>query len=947
MIKSPLLASVALLAFTTPAAAFAQDNTQGQPTQQETSAEPSATEQTGAVAETADPADTTGDAGVEGDRESQQGDIIVTATRRSEALSDVPLAVSAITAETLENSGVTDLRQLNQVSPSLVVASGSSEAGAGAARIRGIGTVGENPGLESSVATFIDGVYRSRTGVGLTELGQIDRVEVLRGPQGTLFGRNASAGLISIITARPQFEFGGNAEVSIGNYDQRRVELGLTGPLLDTLAFRLDGVYFKRDGFLYDVVGDRRVNNRDRYLVRGQLLFQPNDDVSFRLIGDYTDRDEECCGAVYLPAFNVSRDASGSIVTAPNSIAAIERGLGGVILQNPRDRDISITPGRDYAQDVRDYGVSGELNVDFGVASLTSITAYREFRLIRGQDSDFNNLDILFRASDGGARQKFETFSQEVRLQGEAFNDRLDFLIGGYYARETLNIRDNLSYGADYGRYANCLLFASVLPAAVAPTPTGQCVNVPVVQATLRTLSSLPPGAPQRANIPLLSALIANPANPGFGSLATVLSPTAPPLLAGVRLNDRYEQTSRNYALFTHNIFDIIRDKLSVTVGLRYTNERKTLDATLTDNNVLCRTLNASPFAALQAIPCVIPSIPGGTFTQENARKSEDELSGTGVLSFKPVDEALLYASYSRGYKAGGFNLDRSALSPRSLVGTAAGPLLPGINLNTLTFDPEIVDAYEIGAKLNLRGFDLNVAVFRQDFDSFQLNTFNGVNFEVANVNACSTDLGGGDTDNSAATGACPGQLKPGVRSEGFELEGFLRPHPDVSVNLGFTYNDTKFRRNLVGTDGAALSPTLFQLPGRRLSFSSQYNTTAAFTFTPDIGNSGLSGLFYLDGRFQSDFQTGSDLDLEKAQDAVTIVNARVGLRGPDGRWGVELFGQNIFNTLASQTSFDLTLQGSGTTRAVQRGFIPVSNQLFGAFLNEPRTYGVTLRARF
>src|SRR6185437_17030095 len=121
---------------------------------------------------------------------------------------------------------------------------------AAVARIRGIGTVGDNPGLEGSVATYIDGVYRSRTGVALTELGPLDRIEVLRGPQGTLFGRNTSAGLISIITAKPRFTPEVDGEVQVGNFNLRRFEGSITGPLTDTIAARIDGVYLKRDGFL-------------------------------------------------------------------------------------------------------------------------------------------------------------------------------------------------------------------------------------------------------------------------------------------------------------------------------------------------------------------------------------------------------------------------------------------------------------------------------------------------------------------------------------------------------------------------------------------------------------------------------------------------------------------------------------------------------------------------
>ena len=156
--------------------------------------------------------------------------IIVTAQGRRQILQDVPIAVSAVGAEQLQNSGANDIRQLNQLAPSLLVSSTGSEAN-GSARIRGIGTVGDNPGLESSVAVFIDGVYRSRSGIGLNELGEIDHVEVLRGPQGTLFGRNASAGLINIITRRPDFDFGGSAELTYGNYNYVRAAAGVTGPL--------------------------------------------------------------------------------------------------------------------------------------------------------------------------------------------------------------------------------------------------------------------------------------------------------------------------------------------------------------------------------------------------------------------------------------------------------------------------------------------------------------------------------------------------------------------------------------------------------------------------------------------------------------------------------------------------------------------------------------------
>jgi outer membrane receptor protein involved in Fe transport len=338
--KSAWLLSAGLFALTTPALA--------QPTSQST---------TDTDKQTAQPTPSATEGAAVQDQARQQqpvdtGSIVITATRRNQALSDVPMAVSAVTAQNLQHTGATDIRQLNQIAPSLLVSSTSSEAGAAVARIRGVGTVGDNPGLENSVGLFIDGVYRARTGIGLTDLGPIDRIEVLRGPQGTLFGRNTSAGLISIFTAKPRFTPEVSGQIDVGNYNFRRLQASVTGPVANGIALRLDGVWDKRDGFLKDVVSGRRINNRDRWGLRGQALFQPNDSFSFRLIADYSKQNEECCGATFLPAHDVTAAGSG-----PSTIAFIERSLGGIIEDDTFARKTSITPGRDYNSDVR-IGVS-------------------------------------------------------------------------------------------------------------------------------------------------------------------------------------------------------------------------------------------------------------------------------------------------------------------------------------------------------------------------------------------------------------------------------------------------------------------------------------------------------------------------------------------------------------------------------------------------------------
>lgn len=892
-----------------------------------------------------------------------RGEIVITATRRNQVLSDVPIAVSAISAEQLKNSGGSDIRQLNQLAPSLLVSSATNESSA-VARIRGIGTVGENPGLESSVAVFIDGVYRSRTGVGLTELGEVERIEVLRGPQGTLFGRNASAGLINIITAKPSFEFGGTAEFSYGNYDNKRAQIGLTGPILgDKIAFRLDGVWNKRDGFLPDVISGRDTQNRNRYLVRGQFLIKPSDDLSIRLIGDYSHKNEECCAAAYIsPYQNLSRAPDGSVVRSPNTILAISRALGGTIeTAGPNDgkyaRRVAITPGYGYFQRTRDWGVSGEINYDLGPASLTSITAYREYKNKSQQDGDFQSLDILNRTDQN---RKFQTFTQELRLQGTLFNDRLDFLIGGYYSHEKLTVDDDIKYGADYERYANCVLadtFARAIGVgALVNTADSSCFNRAV--ATAVGANPAVPAA-TRAQIRGLAGLAPlgvgfNPAG-GFQNVAAAIGfPQGPGLLNGTGVvRDVFKQTSRNYAIFTHNVLSIIPDKLLLTVGARYTNEKKTLDGSFNHNNTFCAALRATALAGLASLPCVINGTSGTGFTPDtdpSATKKEHKFTGTIVLSFKPVDQLLTYASFSRGYKSGGYNLDTSALDALNVAAQAGKPLNTVGNgrpdAADLRFEPEVVDAYEFGAKLDLRDFKLNTSVFYEAFDNFQLNTFNGVNFEVANISGCKDDLGGTDRDLIAGNSVCAKKrTKSGVTSKGVEIEAFLFPFRDLTVTAGVTISDTKYAKQLGGLNGSSLAPTLFQLPGSRLSNSSRYVTTASIAWTPRLSES-LSTLFYLDIRNQSRLNTGSDLDFEKIQKDFSVVNGRIGLYGAERIWGIEFWGQNLFNTKYQQVAADAPLQGGSTYRQTVN-FGTSTNGLYITFPAEPRTYGVTVRTRF
>ncbi len=926
-----------------------------------------------ALAQSTAPTPTQDAASQDSEDPARQGDIIVTAQGRDQLLSDVPVAISAVSAETLQLSGANDIRQLNQLAPSLLVSSTGSEAN-GSPRIRGIGTVGDNPGLESSVVVFIDGVYRSRSGIGLNELGEIDRIEVLRGPQGTLGGRNSSAGLISIISKAPSFDrFSASGEATYGNYDFMRFAAGVNAPLGETLAARVDGVYVKRDGFYVDPANNRRVNDRDRYFVRGQLRFEPSADIRVRLIGDYSKRQEACCAATYVdrtvnPYIGNLNDPATPLTTGlatGNNIVNVLRDLGQNVgaFNQGYSRNISVSPGRGYDGTTQDWGVSGQLDWDFGGVNLTSITAYRDYYNAQGSDTDYGTVDVLYNAADGNNRRAFKTFTQELRLNGTLFGGKLDWLVGGFYADEKFRGKSNLRFGSQYGRFATCrVISGGGLAGLYSPTSPG-CVAPGVGPATLAGAG----GADVAAGFVTLD---------GINNVGSTV--------------DNYRQNSRSVAVFTHNIIHLT-EKLDLTLGLRYTDERKRFGATFGNNNVGCVTLQNTLTDEANITAAQIAATPGLATRQALARaliglgcqgnataelngvsisdtRSEDQFTGTAILSYKLTDDLLVYGSFSRGYKAGGFNFDRSALkAPLQPIAngtlTTSFAALGGAQalVGNLQFEPEKVNSFEIGAKYSTGPFGLSVTGFRQEFKSFQLNTFDGTVFIVQNVNGCTTSLGGGDRDqskfaaapnfnaNAAATGSCAaGDVGYGVISQGVELEASLVPARNFRVSAGMTYADTKYRDNLVGTNaGGPLNQALRKLPGDNLSNAPEVVVTGSAAWTPELGSSGLSALFYADTRLSGDYNTGSDLFPQKEQDSFALVNARVGIRGPGEKWAIEFWGQNVFNKNYAQVAFNSAFQEGAATANFQDPQYPGGRQLFSQFLAEPRTYGVTGRFSF
>ena len=750
------------------------------------------------------------------------GEIVVTAQKREQGLQQTPIAITVLSADQLNAAGVHDIKDLTVLTPGLLVASTSNTTYT-TARIRGVGTVGDNPGLESSVGVVVDGVYRPRNGVALGDLGELSRIEVLKGPQGAVFGKNTSAGVINVTTARPSFDFGANGELTVGNYGAVGGAASVTGAIVDgKLAGRFYVADRQRDGFYKVDTGagprsEHRDDDQDFYTFRGQLLFTPSERFELRLIGDYTRREENCCVGVQLVVGPTARYLAG---LAPD---------GGVAQTANPDARLAWS-NRNTHERVKDGGVSAEATYKLTDAvKLTSLTSWRRWDAVLGQDWDFTSADVAYRPDDGSFANRFTTFTEELRAEGTA--GRLDWMVGGFYANEDLDRNDRFLYGADYERYLSLILTGGASTSQVS------------------TLTGLAPGS----------------AYPN-----------------GTGLNDVYRQREHNVSIFTNDTLHLT-DRLELTGGIRYTSERKSVAAHFSnsDGGVACAAAVARNAASVATL-CLPWSNPAYNNLSQTQSLREGAWSGTAKAAYRVTDGVTAYISYARGYKASGFNLDRSQTG-----------LIPDASTR---FPAETVDDYEAGAKTEWFGRRLivNAAIFNERFDDFQLNTFLGTTFTVRSI--------------------------PRVTANGADIDFIYRAPAGLSFQGGVTYAETQY-----GPDAIAGLP---RLSNSRLSFAPLWSSSLAGTYEHPVG--ALTGRLSAQAKYSSSYNTGSDLDPLKVQTGFVLVDARASLAAPGERWSLELWVQNLTDKRYTQVAFGAPFQ-TGT---------------IGAFLGPPRTFGLTARVK-
>ena len=909
---------------------------------------------------------------------AQSDQIIVTATKRPQTLQEVPVAVSVVDADVIEKAQVIDLIDLQTVVPSLRVTQlqNSSQTNF---LIRGFGNGANNPGIEGSVGVFIDGVFRSRSASAILDLPTLERVEVLRGPQSTLFGKNVSAGAISITTKAPEYDWGGSVEATYGNFNQVLFRGTLTGPLSDSLAFRVSGSINERNGYYTNIVDGSEVNERSRWSSRAQLLWEPTDAVSFRLIGEYNKIDEVCCGAVQL--FNgpatlgigpgtiydfanaTTLAATGAPMSVINGIPVYSAaqiaagtiqlplaGLGGQIgdASDPFAREVAydLNP----SNELTGKGLSLQGNWDLESAQVTGIISYREQDDNTETDADFSSIDALRNPQS----RSYETFTAELRLASTGDNF-VDWLVGGFYFDENVDFQRDVIWGADARAFANNL--------------TALGAGSPLALAGFETMLGLDVGT------------FFAPGSGVFGD---------------------YQMDNRSFSFFGQ--FDVnLTDRLTVTGGVSYINDRKEsignsilspgdignvdlngiglrgyilgatggmVDIATADPAVVAATLAtplpdvsaglpAGAFAidpntgavltgattlgalgtAISQTSCFAPSpalacnsalalapfqffapqvnFPNPGDPLDNGLLSDDKVTYTARVSYDVTDSLNAYFTYSTGWKAGAVNLSSDSRPPDPATGFGR------------TANPEDVTLYEIGMKASFDGGYINVALFDQTIEGFQSNLFIGTGFVLANAEEQSV--------------------------RGFEVDAAYNIVDPLLLTFSITYLDPEFDvftqapctsfqgfapAACVADPATGFSPNFFDGSGLTPAGIHEVSLSTSATYTHDFAN-GAQGFLRLDYLYESDVQALDNVPASIASREVSVLNGSIGYEMENG-FSVSVWGRNLTDDEFLLSAFPSVGQ------ADPRGdWFGGTLDSFSGYTNTPRTYGVTVRKSF
>ena len=621
-------------------------------------------------------------------------EVIVTATKTEKTLQEVPVAVSVVSGDTIEKANIIDILDLKAVVPSLDTRQRTTSTQS-TFFIRGFGNGDYNQGIEPSVAVFIDGIYRSKMQSQISDLPLIERIEVLRGPQSTLFGKNATAGVINVVTKKPSFEKSGFVSTTIGNYNSKLVKVYSTGPLNETVAYSFSLGSNQSDGYTDNITTGNDVNNRDRSNMRAELLFDPSSDLSIRLTVDYDEYDETCC----------------TVGSANYGVAAqIASAMGGAIIpDDPYTQKVFYDFDPDTSGD--NSGVSAHVKYDLDNKVFESISSIRSSYMENLQDVDFDGAPIV---NPSPITQDLDQVTQEFRLYSD--NDtNFNWLIGAYYFQEDMDYTESIYYGPAFRAYLGGFLPAGAFD-----------------------------GLEQGFNLPN----------------GTIFP-------AGVGNTETATQDNSSTSIFMQADLDVT-DKLNILAGISYMEDEKTVSynqintdffsqldfVAISTGLLMMQGLPAAQAAALAANPetnALLGFQPFQLLPQfvnfpnsVNDGKSKDNNTDYNIkLTYAVNDFASIYGGLSTGYKATAWNISRDSRPTASeIAGLAAAgtPVGPNTTVGTRYANPEKAEVLEFGAKIALPSGYLNIAIFDQEIEDFQTNTFVGTGFVLANAGSQSAD---------------------------------------------------------------------------------------------------------------------------------------------------------------------------------------------------------------
>lgn len=613
--------------------------------------------------------------------------IMVTASKRLTGLQETPIAITVVSGDVIEKANVLDINDLQTLVPTLRVTPLQRSTNTNFA-IRGFGNGTNNTGIEPSVGVFIDGVYRSRAAAQIGDLPRVQQIEVLSGPQSTLFGKNASAGVISVRTMEPSYDMEGKVEVGFGNYNQQVMKAYITNGITDELAFSLSGGFNTRDGYTESVTGLKDLNDKDRWNARAQALYEPSEDVKIRFIADYSEIDEACCTVT---------DAINGPTTGAVQL------LGGIVNSADDPFGYKSALNMDPRNTVEDSGISLQVDVDYDGFAFTSITALRSNEQTWIHDIDYTSLDLISESGD----IKIDTFTQEFRLISTGTN-KLDWMIGAFIFQEEVDAVDSLFYGNDFRNYFEVL------------TAAGGAAGL---LGGVEGLYGLAPGSFMSPDTQVDTQFIQdNDAYSLFASFDYHLSEVMTATLGVSYTNDEKD------------------------VSVKQQNN-STLGAIDLDNDL---TVFGVPLPFIPSVAPAIPILKSFQFMPqmlELPNSVEDDNTSDGKttwslrLAYQLDDNINLFATAATGFKASSWNLSRDTrpFSADEDALIAASLTQKNQSYGTRFAEPEKSTVYEFGIKAQYETFAFNATIFDQTIEGFQSSIFNGTGFVLANAGEQST----------------------------------------------------------------------------------------------------------------------------------------------------------------------------------------------------------------